>query len=59
MSWIWLIPFAPHRQKVVSAVTSGVVADLFPNNPVEILALYAWDNKLVDVSDRIETQKSQ
>jgi multiple sugar transport system substrate-binding protein len=53
------IPFAPHRQKVVSAVTSGVVPDLFPNNPVEILALYAWDNKLVDVSDVVETQKSQ
>src|SRR5437588_1495387 len=54
-----LIPFAPHRQKIVSAVTSGVVPDLFPNNPVETLALYAWDNKLVDVSDVVETQKSQ
>ena len=52
-----LIPFAPHRQKIVSAVTSGVVPDLFPNNPVETLALYAWDNKLVDVSDVVETQK--
>jgi ABC-type glycerol-3-phosphate transport system substrate-binding protein len=46
-----LMPFAPHRQKIVSALTSGVVPDLFPNNPVEILALYAWDNKLVDVGD--------
>src|SRR5689334_121616 len=54
-----LIPFAPHRQKIVSAMTSGVVPDLFPNNPVETLALYAWDNKLVDVSDVVETQKSQ
>ena len=54
-----LMPFAPHRQKIVSALTSGVVPDLFPNNPVEILALYAWDNKLVDVSDVVETQKSQ
>jgi ABC-type glycerol-3-phosphate transport system substrate-binding protein len=53
------IPFAPQRQKIVSAMTSGVVPDLFPNNPVEILALYAWDNKLVDVSDVVETQKSQ
>ena len=40
-------------------MTSGVVPDLFPNNPVETLALYAWDNKLVDVSDVVETQKSQ
>jgi multiple sugar transport system substrate-binding protein len=54
-----LIPFAPHRQKIVSAMTSGAVPDLFPNNPVEILALYAWDDKLVDVSDVVETQRSQ
>src|SRR5246127_3181919 len=54
-----IIPFAPQRQKIVSAMTSGGVPDLFPNNPVEILALYAWDNKLVDVSDIVETQKSQ
>jgi multiple sugar transport system substrate-binding protein len=53
-----LMPFAPQRQKIVSAMTSGVVPDLFPNNPVEILALYGWDNKLVDVSDVVETQKS-
>ena len=52
-------PFAPMRQKIVAAMTSGAVPDLFQNNPVEILALYAWDNRLVDVSDVIETQKSQ
>lgn len=54
-----LVPFAPHRQKIVSAMTSGDVPDLFPNNPVEILAIYAWNNQLVDVSDVVETQKSQ
>ena len=54
-----IIPFAPMRQKIVSAMTSGVVPDLFTNNPVEILALYAWDNKLVDLSDVFETQRSQ
>ncbi|HEX3339707.1 MAG TPA: hypothetical protein VHT68_11110 [Pseudolabrys sp.] len=54
-----LMPFAPHRQKIISALTSGVVPDLFPNNPVEILALYAWDNELVNVSDVVETQKSR
>ena len=54
-----IIPFAPGRQKIVAAVTSGVVPDLFQNTPAEIIALYAWDNKLVDVSDVIETQKSQ
>src|SRR5438552_2095959 len=54
-----IMPFAPLRQKIVSAVTSGVVPDLFPNQPGEIVALYAWDDKLVDVTDVVETQKSQ
>src|SRR5215831_11840799 len=54
-----IIPFAPMRQKIVSAMTSGIVPDLFTNNPVEILALYAWDNKLVDATDVVETQKSK
>jgi len=42
----------------VSAITSGVVPDLFQNSPAEILALYAWDDKLVDVSDVVETQRA-
>jgi multiple sugar transport system substrate-binding protein len=53
-----ITPYAPLRQKIVSAVTSGVVPDFFPNNPFEILVLYAWSDKLVDVSDVIETQKA-
>jgi multiple sugar transport system substrate-binding protein len=54
-----ITPYAPLRQKIVSAITSGVVPDLFQNNPFEILALFAWDNRLVDVSDIVEDQKSQ
>src|SRR6202045_2188613 len=54
-----ITPSAPLRQKIVSAVTSGVVPDLFQNNPFEVLALYAWDNKLVDLTDIVESQKSQ
>src|SRR6267142_5418885 len=46
-----IMPFAPQRQKIVSAVTSGVVPDFFPSNPLELVALLAWDDKLVDVSD--------
>jgi ABC-type glycerol-3-phosphate transport system substrate-binding protein len=46
-----IMPFAPARQKIVSAMTSGVVPDFFPSNPAEMIALYAWDDKLVDVSD--------
>jgi len=54
-----IMPFAPQRQKIISAVTSGVVPDMFPSNPGEIIALYAWDDKLVDLTDVVETQKSQ
>ena len=52
-----VIPYAPGRQKIVAAVTSGEVPDLFQNNPPEITALYAWEDKLVDVSDVVETQR--
>ena len=54
-----IIPFAPHRQKVISAITSGVVPDVTQANPNEILALYAWQDKWVDVSDVVETQKGE
>jgi len=54
-----ITPYAPLRQKIVSAVTSGVVPDLYQNTPGEVIALQAWGDKLVDVSDVIETQKSQ
>ncbi|MGE0258972.1 MAG: extracellular solute-binding protein, partial [Alphaproteobacteria bacterium] len=53
-----IIPYAPMRQKIVSAMTSNVVPDLFQNSPTEVNALYAWDDKLVDVTDVIETQKN-
>src|SRR6266436_5074009 len=54
-----IMPYAPLRQKIVSAVTSGVVPDLFQNTPVEVIALQAWEDRLVDVSDVIETQRPQ
>ena len=54
-----IVPFAPLRQKIVSAVTSGVVPDMFYSTPAEIIALYAWDDKLVDVSDVVESQKEE
>src|SRR5215471_10218603 len=54
-----ITPFAPQRQKIVAAMQSGVVPDFFPNNPGEIIALYAWDDKLVDVSDVVETHKEE
>src|SRR5712675_1555552 len=54
-----ITPYAPARQKVVAAIQTGVVPDIFTNNPGEIIALYAWDDKLADVTDVVETQKSQ
>src|SRR5437868_11203436 len=54
-----IMPFAPQRQKIVSAVTSGIVPDFFSNNPNEIIALYAWEDKLVDVSDIVETRREE
>src|SRR5947208_2169674 len=54
-----IMPFAPQRQKIVAAVTSGIVPDVFRNNPDEIVGLYAWDDKLVDVSDVLEAQKEE
>ena len=54
-----IMPYGPFRQKIVSAITSGSVPDLFPNNPAEIIALYAWDDKLIDVSDIVDTQREE
>jgi multiple sugar transport system substrate-binding protein len=54
-----ITPFAPQRQKIVAAVQSGVVPDMFPSNPGEIIALYAWEDKLVDVTDVVETQREE
>src|ERR1700730_7044379 len=54
-----IMPYAPLRQKIVSAVTSGNVPELFENNPAEIIAVYAWQDRLVDVSDGVETQREE
>ncbi|MGA8551790.1 MAG: extracellular solute-binding protein [Stellaceae bacterium] len=54
-----IIPYAPGRQKIISAVTSGEVPDLFQNNPAPIIALFAWNGKLIDVTDVVETQKKE
>ena len=54
-----VIPFAPERQKIISAITSGVVPDMVDSNPAEILQLFGWQDKWVDVSDVVETQKAQ
>ncbi len=54
-----IIPFAPLRQKIISALTSSVVPDLMEAPAIQMNAQEAWDDKFVDVSDVVETQKSQ
>jgi multiple sugar transport system substrate-binding protein len=54
-----IIPFAPMRQKIISAITSGVVPDLMYATPPEVVPEQAWAGRLVDVSDVIETQKAK
>jgi multiple sugar transport system substrate-binding protein len=54
-----IVPFAPLRQKIISAITSGVVPDLIYATPPEVVPLQAWEGRLVDVTDVVETQKSK
>ncbi len=55
-----LIPFAPLMQKIVSAITSGAVPDLISHdiNDQVIVPHNAWNDKVVDVTDVVESQKS-
>ena len=53
-----IVPFAPLRQKIISAITSGEVPDLVTVTPTEAAALQAWSGNLVDVTDVVETQKA-
>jgi multiple sugar transport system substrate-binding protein len=54
-----LIPFAPLMQKIVSAITSGDVPDLISHdiNDQVVVPQNAWDDRVVDASDVIDTQK--
>jgi multiple sugar transport system substrate-binding protein len=54
-----IIPFAPMRQKSVSAITSGVVPDIIELADFSFLPLNAWNDKLIDVSEILEPIKSQ
>src|SRR5438105_10465571 len=54
-----IMPFAPLRQKIVAAMQTGVVPDMFVSTPTEIIALFAWDDRLVDVSDVVATQREE
>jgi multiple sugar transport system substrate-binding protein len=55
-----IMPFMALNQKAISAITSGSVPDIiFHDAPATILPQFAWNDKLVDVSDVVEAQKSK
>ena len=54
-----IIPFAPMRQKAVSAVSSGVVPDMMETADFAFLALNTWNDKLTDLSDIVDAHKAQ
>lgn len=55
---VTLLPTQALNEKIVSAITSGQVPDLMyaDNGPGQIIPQSAWNGKLVDVSDVVETQ---
>lgn len=55
-----VMPFQALNQKAVAALHSGEVLDLiFHDAPTTLLPQNAWDDKLEDISDVVETQKSK
>jgi multiple sugar transport system substrate-binding protein len=54
-----IMPFMALNQKAISALTTGEVPDLiFHDAPATILPQNAWNDKLVDMSDVVESQKA-
>lgn len=55
-----IMPFQALNQKAISAITSGDVPDLiFHDAPSTILPQNAWDDRLEDVSDIVESYRSE
>jgi multiple sugar transport system substrate-binding protein len=54
-----IIPFGPLMQKIVSALTSGDVPDVLthPTAANTVVPQNAWHDRLIDLTDVIETQK--
>ncbi|HSS87393.1 MAG TPA: extracellular solute-binding protein, partial [Reyranella sp.] len=54
-----IVPFGPLMQKIVSALTSGDVPDVMTHDIAEqaVVPQNTWNDKLIDVTDVVETQK--
>ena len=55
-----IVPFGPLGQKVISALTTGDVPDVISYDAADatILPQNSWDDKIIDVSDVVDTRKS-
>jgi len=56
-----LVPFAPLMQKIVSALTSGDVPDVLTHDIADqaVVPQNSWNDKLIDLTDVIDTQKER
>jgi multiple sugar transport system substrate-binding protein len=54
-----IVPYQPLRQKEIAAITSGDVPDVMEDADFSFTPMMAWQDKLVDVSDIVDTQKAQ
>jgi multiple sugar transport system substrate-binding protein len=53
-------PSQPLHRKIIAVLASGAaLPDLMYSIPPEIIPLQAWEDRLVDVTDIVETQKSK
>jgi multiple sugar transport system substrate-binding protein len=53
-----IVPFAPLRQKEISAITTGVVPDIMETADFSFGPLQSWAGRLLDLSDIVEAHKS-
>src|SRR5215469_18984807 len=56
-----LIPFGPAMQKIVAGLTSGDTPDIMFHDIADqaVVPQNTWNDKLIDVSDVVETQKDK
>jgi multiple sugar transport system substrate-binding protein len=56
-----ITPFAPLGQKIISAMTTGDVPDVISYDAADatIIPQNAWDDKVLDLTDIVDTQKAQ
>jgi multiple sugar transport system substrate-binding protein len=53
-----IVPFAPLRQKEISAITTGVVPDIMETADFSFAPLQTWAGRLTDLSDIVDAHKS-